>query len=377
MTLSAYLPQTDYSTEDYRGIKGRFLAFARRLPLGLRFILLQIAPFSHRTELWLNTVQSLAAKYPLGLFERLNIKTRMKMFQRKPWSDLDSEAINAPAAVVAARDKSFPNVDFKHLSAQVLEDAMRDHGALVVRNALSKDEAAMFRSQIKSARKASLQAREAARLDGDMNKANGRYYVPLSVKSNKLNPKMAFGLEAANTMLADSPPVFCKFIKLISDSGLKALIENYLKGSVALSIEKSVLRRAVPDDTDRWDCAWHQDGAFLGSDIFSLNMWVALSDCGVDSPSLDLITKRYRETLPTGTDRAPFTWSLGPDLISAEIAEHGYEHLEINEGDLVFFDHFNVHRTGMLKGMTKPRYAIESWFFSEYGFPDSKSGLKL
>ena len=38
-------------------------------------------------------------------------------------------------------------------------------------------------------------------------------------------------------------------------------------------------------------------------------------------------------------------------------------------GDVMLFDDLFLHRTGADPTMTKPRYAIESWFFGASGFP--------
>ena len=35
-----------------------------------------------------------------------------------------------------------------------------------------------------------------------------------------------------------------------------------------------------------------------------------------------------------------------------------------NAGDAMFFDHFNLHRTGFGQNHTQNRYALESWFFA-------------
>ena len=56
----------------------------------------------------------------------------------------------------------------------------------------------------------------------------------------------------------------------------------------ALSANKCTLRR-VPVDTNT---NWHQDGAFLGADVRTVNLWLALSDCGDDSPGLEIVPRR-------------------------------------------------------------------------------------
>ena len=79
-----------------------------------------------------------------------------------------------------------------------------------------------------------------------------------------------------------------------------------------LSANKCTLRR-VPIDANT---DWHQDGAFLGAGIRALNVWLALSDCGVDAPGLDLVPRRFDDVLETGTGGAIFDWAVGPDVVA-------------------------------------------------------------
>ena len=102
-----------------------------------------------------------------------------------------------------------------------------------------------------------------------------------------------------------------ELMELFEDTGIAALIEAYFGERPALSANKCTLRR-VPIDTNT---NWHQDGAFLGRDVRSLNLWLALSPCGVDAPGLDIVPQRFDEILPTGTEgalstgRCPPRWS--------------------------------------------------------------------
>jgi hypothetical protein len=44
-------------------------------------------------------------------------------------------------------------------------------------------------------------------------------------------------------------------------------------------------------------------------------------------------------------------------------------------GDALLLDHFLMHRTWRDAAMTKPRYAIESWFFAPSAYPETQTGL--
>ena len=41
-------------------------------------------------------------------------------------------------------------------------------------------------------------------------------------------------------------------------------------------------------------------------------------------------------------------------------------------GDALLFDHLFLHRTGVAPGMTRERYAIESWFFAPSSYPEGQ-----
>jgi Phytanoyl-CoA dioxygenase (PhyH) len=166
---------------------------------------------------------------------------------------------------------------------------------------------------------------------------------------------------------ADSPRMLFELTELVEDTGIAALIEAHFGERPALSANKCTLRR-VPTDTNT---SWHQDGAFLGRDVQSLNLWLALSACGVDAPGLDIVPQRFDEILPTGTEGATFDWSASPHVVEGAIGgPDAIMSPEFRAGDALLFDHMFLHRTGIAPGMTRERWAIESWFFAPSSYPD-------
>ena len=91
---------------------------------------------------------------------------------------------------------------------------------------------------------------------------------------------------------------------------------------------------------------WHQDGAFLGADVRTLNVWLTLSHCGADAPGLDILPRRLDQILQTGTEGAIFDWSVSPDVVDAA-AEPRVVRPEFGPGDALLFDHFFLHRTAV------------------------------
>ena len=92
-------------------------------------------------------------------------------------------------------------------------------------------------------------------------------------------------------------------------------------------------------------------------------MWIALNDCGVDSPGMDVVPKRFDDIVETGAEGAMFDWAVSPTTVAA-VAGDQVLRPHFRAGDALLFDEFFLHRTACIEGMTRPRYAIESWFFA-------------
>jgi hypothetical protein len=172
--------------------------------------------------------------------------------------------------------------------------------------------------------------------------------------------------EGHGVWTADSPRAMFDLIEALSESGLASVINEYLGERPAFSLNKGTLRRVGLDtSTD-----WHQDGAFLGEGIRTVNVWMALSDCGQDSPGLDIVPKRFDGLVETGTGGAIFQWSVGPDVVSRVSEDAPVRRPLFNAGDVLLFDDLFLHRTAIEPSMTRDRYAIETWFFAPSAYPE-------
>jgi hypothetical protein len=210
----------------------------------------------------------------------------------------------------------------------------------------------------------------------DKSNAPTQWYAPFSDLPDKEQKKelnkqrIAMGNYPTSIFAADSPKNFSTWIEFIRRTGLTELITQYIGERPALSLSKTVLRRQPPMEK----CGgWHQDGAFLGANVKTLNVWLALTDCGENAPGLDILPRRIG-LMPTGTDGAHFKWSISDDLVQqtypGEIVRPKFE-----VGDALIFDQFFLHRTASSAEMMNDRYAIESWFFSPEAFPERYSGF--
>jgi hypothetical protein len=170
----------------------------------------------------------------------------------------------------------------------------------------------------------------------------------------------------AGILTVDSPRMLYMLLDVFERLGLRAVVTDYLGERPVLSANKCTLRR-VPVETN---AGWHQDGAFLGSGIRALNVWLALSACGVDAPGLDIVPRRFDHIVETGSHGSYFDWAVGPELVD-QIAESApITRPEFRAGDVLFFDDMLLHRTATEARMTKPRYAIETWFFAASHYPE-------
>ena len=148
-------------------------------------------------------------------------------------------------------------------------------------------------------------------------------------------------------------------------TGLRPLVSGYLGERPALTLKKSTLRRTHPLPF----ADWHQDGAFLGDGIRTINLWLSLSDCGVDAPGLDLLPRRLDRIVETGSGGAIFPWSVGPGTVEEAAEGVAVVRPRFKPGDALLFDEMFLHRTATDETMTRDRYAIESWFFAPSVYP--------
>lgn len=264
-----------------------------------------------------------------------------------------------------------PEVHANELNAAVLAAGIRHRGALLVRGLFSTSIAAQLADGIRQALAACAAWRERGR--GEFGSS---WYSRLPLRADC---KLATGREwlerdCGGVWLADSPRMLFELTELYHRSGLTRLIEEYFGERPMLSVGKTTLR-CVPRTIRRTD--WHQDGAFMGAEIRSVNVWIALSHCGVDASGLEVLPRRVPRILRTGSHGAYFDWTIGPGIV-AEASEGVATTSPVFEpGDALLFDHLFVHRTGVPDAIAKDRYAIESWFFAPSAYPADQVPLRL
>ncbi|MDQ1455383.1 MAG: hypothetical protein QOH28_1003, partial [Actinomycetota bacterium] len=223
----------------------------------------------------------------------------------------------------------FPEVQAGNFTAETLRSGILRHGCLCVRGLVPPKRVKQLTDDIEAA----MTACEAWEIDGAADTAP--WFVPLDVgRRATLGVERKWVTRGGGVWAVDSPRAMFDVLETFAEIGLDGPLTGYLGERPALSVKKWTLRRVpITSGTN-----WHQDGAFLGQGIRTVNFWLTLSHCGDDAPGLDVVPRRMDRILPTGTDGAMFDWSVGEGLVR-QVAEDASILRPIFEpGDALFFD---------------------------------------
>jgi hypothetical protein len=262
--------------------------------------------------------------------------------------------------------RGVPEIDLADLSVGVLGGAFQHHGSLLVRGLTTPEQAENLRVGIDQA----LKAREVVK-DGGSADEIGSWYAETPLNTATSAERGWLG----SLWMADSPRMMYEFLELYEKNGVTRIVSEYLKEPLTLSIGKSTLRRVEPVGPPH---DWHQDGAFLGKQVRTVNVWLSLSDCGVDSPGIDIVGDRLPGVVQTGSHGARLHWTVGAGLVD-DLVQAGTPIVTpvFRPGDALLFDQLMLHRTAVRPEMDKVRYAIESWFFTPSTFPMEQGPLMV
>lgn len=257
-----------------------------------------------------------------------------------------------------------PEIHKHEANAPTIRDGVFSRGSIIVRGLLNDSEVTKMRDLIDLA-----YVNHDLAMSGAPRSTTSPWFAPFvpSISHGDHDFDRKWFRETGAELAADSPSGMFEMLEIFEANGIIELADGYLGERPALSVKKTSLRR-VPHDQPS-EHGWHQDGAFLGQNIRTMNLWVALSDCGIDAPSMDMVPRRLDYIVPTGTEGAVFDWSVSTSQIKEACAGGEPAHLLFKAGDAIIFDEMNLHRTSALPGMTKPRYAIEAWFFAPSCYP--------
>ncbi|MEO0437554.1 MAG: hypothetical protein AAF098_11670 [Pseudomonadota bacterium] len=269
-----------------------------------------------------------------------------------------------------------PEATTDQFSAEVLGHALGNHGALIVRKFFP----AASSSALVQAIDRVLAACEARKSITKSNGDTAVYCNPPEVLLEALPEKQlgnarAFQKASGAAMCVESPAIAESLLESFETLGLKAILSEYLQEPPCVSVRKWMLRRSLLPVSES---GWHQDGAFMGTDIKSVNLWLPLSHCGGDSgaPGMDMLPARLDEIV--SAEGAVFDWSVSQKQVIGASKNEGSSRPvspEFFPGDALFFDHFFLHRTQFRPHFDRLRYAVETWFFGSEAFPKNQVPL--
>jgi hypothetical protein len=276
--------------------------------------------------------------------------------------------------VIAPRDHvvddDFPVISPDELSPETLSTGILRHGGLHIRRLVPDDQVARLVDGIDRAMWG-----YDVHASGQGSSETNPWYEPFEPEpeySAAVMRKRRWVRDSSGVWTADSPRVLSDLVDTIDLAGLGGAINAYFGERPVLSVNKCTLRRVQLDTTN---ADWHQDGAFLGDGIRSVNVWMSLSHCGRDAPGLDIVPARIDHIVETGTEGATFPWAVGPGVVERVAAETPVIRPIFEPGDVLVFDDLFLHRTAVDSAMTRPRYAIETWFFAPSVYPGGQIPL--
>jgi hypothetical protein len=313
------------------------------------------------------TIEQLSAQnraHPDVALERQLVDLRVQAFidsqwpmNKQPWPPAFT---NPFAPEKLALSGGIPEVTINQLDANTLAAGVLGHGALLVRNLVPQQQLEQLRNDIEQA----VEKRN-RRVAGETIPSDDPYYCPSEFLNThyKLGVGRKFIADTGGVWAADSPRGLFDVMELYRKLQLKNLLGEYFGEAPCVSVKKWVLRRVDPI---AGEADWHQDGAFMGKDVRSMNLWIALSDCGGDSinPGIDIVPNHFDHIVQTGTEGARFDWTVGPAYVEKNFTDTPWVRPAFKAGDALFFDHMNLHRTAWAPTITGRRYAIECWFFA-------------
>jgi Phytanoyl-CoA dioxygenase (PhyH) len=257
--------------------------------------------------------------------------------------------------------EGIPEIRGDELSVSSIRSGIEHHGSLIVRQLITANQASLLRNNIDRV----LTDFDAVE-SGSIGSALESWYEPFHRDRITERPEK----RSKGAMLTvDSPAALFDLLEIFESCGLSQVIRDFFGEPPTLLSRKCTLRRVHHEGQTG---GWHQDGGFLGQDIRSLNVWLALTDCGIDAPGMDIVAKRFPGIVETGSNFAK--WATNP--YAAHMVAEGHTVRPVfAAGDAIIFDHLCLHRTARSPEMTKTRYAIETWLMAPSTYTNREDAI--
>lgn len=254
-----------------------------------------------------------------------------------------------------------PEIDANELSMELLGGAILHHGCLLVRGLLDPERANELRGTIDRAL-----AGRREHLQGTPTGETSPWYVPCAQWDAITPDRARKGRRYTDTAgcavhLCDSPRALFQVVEALQATKVVPVVSEYFGEAPVLSANKSMLRRVPPDAQP----SWHQDGSFIGAAARAVNVWVALSDCGDgrDAPGIAILPRRLDVSVRGEVSDANIVFS--EDEFEYASAGTAVVKPTFAPGDALMFDELLPHANGGGEpGLTRHRYALETWLFA-------------
>jgi hypothetical protein len=290
--------------------------------------------------------------------ERRLLELRHQLGIRRVGAPTDARHPEPDVAALPTVAAGLPEIRAGDVTPELLRAGILRDGCLLVRGLIDRRVALSFAAQIDR----SFAEREAG--DTGTAPADG-YYEEFEPEPDSGQPIAREWIKMGGGVLAvDTPMLTFEMMEMFEQAGLPALVRGYLGEAPLISAQKTTLRKADPSVPG----AWHQDGAFMGQ-VRALNLWLSLSRCGDEAPGLDIVPRRLDDFVTAGTDEAMLDYQVSQRAAENAAGDRPILRPIFEPGDALFFDDLCLHKTGSDPAMTKPRYAIENWFFGGSAFP--------
>ncbi|MCC5953275.1 MAG: phytanoyl-CoA dioxygenase family protein [Acidimicrobiia bacterium] len=239
-----------------------------------------------------------------------------------------------------------PELDATLLSTDVLAAGIQHRGAVVVRSMLRHRHVDRLRDHL------------------------GHEPRPIVVGPRRGHAGPAVDRTAVTTAMND---LFAAY----GDAGLPELVTEYLGDRPVAVKSRTLLKRNPRPRPSSPGLGWHQDGAFFGGRCHALNVWTALTPCGLDRSSLGIVPTR----VPRVLGHKPGTYNLNADgrrQLKGLLTRHPMEVPVLEPGDALLFDELTLHRTSPPGTNTAPfRDVAITWLFAPDRVPGHTTPIDL
>ncbi len=245
-----------------------------------------------------------------------------------------------------------PEIPAKDLTVDILGGAVAHHGALVIRGLLTPAQVAATREMQDRVRALSLSGKP----------DDSGWYVPFKAVGSPRLPGLRKRIQGnGGNWLVDSPLGLQQTLEMLETAGVLSVIAAHFGERPVVSLQKCTLRTIAPRANPT---GWHQDGSFLGEKVRSMNLWVALNECGgsTPAPGMEIIPARLEEIYHIPPDLGATEQAL--ELVQPLVDQYSLAVPEFAPGDAIMFDEKLMHRTAFGPHLSEIRYALECWFFA-------------